>query len=58
MTVGETIAALALYESNGDRSVIGCTIYSIDITQDDYIEIAFVDANTRDIVINRNGEEV
>ena len=58
MTVGEMIAAIALYESNGDGSVMCKTIYSIDITNDDYIEIAFVDANTRDIVINRNGEEV
>lgn len=61
MDVGEVIAALALYASgwddDQDRLLLLKNIYGIEV-RGDYIDISFVDGNTPDVRINRNGRRI
>ena len=54
MTVGEVVAALARCCSDGDELLFRKSIYSIEVNEDN-IEVYFVDANTADIKINKDG---
>lgn len=62
MTVGEVISALSLYSSevinnNKDPLVMAKAIHSIDVHYGT-IELYFVDANTPDVKIDKNGERL
>ena len=61
MEIGELVSALSRYcgvVDDGDYLLFCKSIYSIEITDDDYIKIYFCDANTNNVMINRNGEFV
>lgn len=54
MTIGEAVAALARCCSDYDELLFRKSIYSIKVN-DDSIEVCFVDSNTADIRINKDG---
>ena len=59
MTVGEVISALCKYASDMDDDndyMLMCkSIYGIDVKNENRIEIIFLDGNTQDVAIDRNG---
>ena len=55
MTIGEMISALNLYCVFVDDYLIGETIYSIEIKNDNEIHIFFTDGNTTNVIIDSNG---
>lgn len=57
MPVGEVISALAKYASDfdGNYLLMVSSIYSIEIKGEE-IEIYFIDGNTRDVVIDKDGK--
>lgn len=55
MTIGEMISALNLYCVSDDDYLIGRTIYSIEIKNDNEIHIFFADGNTTNVIIDSNG---
>lgn len=58
MSVGDIIAALIKYASDwdGDKLLLLESVYNIEVHQNDEIEINFVDGNTPDVVIDKNGK--
>ena len=59
MTIGEIIAALALYASNEDELLLMKSVYSIECNKEDAaINIYFIDANTADIMISKDGIKI
>lgn len=61
MNVGEVMAALALcasgWDDDQDRLLMLREIYCINV-RDNHIDISFVDGNTPDIRIGRNGKKL
>ena len=59
MTVGEMISALTKYASDQDYLLMAKSIYSVDVHMyDNYvdnIDLCFVDGNTSDVMINKDG---
>ena len=60
MTTGEVIAAICKFASQFDDSnylVMTMNLYNIEVT-DDYITLYTVDGNTRNIRIDKEGNEI
>ena len=59
MTAGEIIAALIKYASDWDGNylLMQCSIYNIDVNGEE-ITIHYVDGNTTDVVIDKDGKFV
>ena len=55
MTIGKMISALNLYCISDDDYLIGRTIYSIEIKNDNEIHIFFTYGNTTNVIIDSNG---
>lgn len=60
MSVGEIISALVLcassFDDNKDRLLMLKSVYSIEVgDNDDCINVYFVDGNTQDIKVHRDG---
>ena len=62
LTIGDIVSALIQRASDisasGDGLLLQKSVYSIEANDDGNIEISFVDRNTEDIVIDKNGKFV
>ena len=60
MNVGKVVSALIKYASDydGDKLLLLKDIYSIEVDRNDEIEISFVDGNTPDVIVDKNGKHI